>query len=144
MLENVSVMFEEKNFFLRRMRRPLYEKNMEVFQTNYKKYFDEIIDTVKAAEDKQATAEQLGECFATQMRTAYVKKKKIPAQLAMDLNLMMIYYVFTGILLTKDANAELIADAFKKKWNEVMECSIDYANYETIREGFAGKLFGLF
>ncbi|MBQ0028029.1 MAG: hypothetical protein KBS96_05445 [Lachnospiraceae bacterium] len=144
MLDNVSVMFEDKGFYLKKMRRPLYEKNMEVFGTNYKKYFDEIIDTVAAAEDKRQMAIMLGDCFAYKMREAYVNKKKIPPQLAMDLNLMMIYYVFPGILLTKDVNAELIADAFKEKWNEIMECSIDYADYQTIRDGFSNKLFGLF
>lgn len=144
MLDNVSSMFEDKNIFLKKMRRPTYEKNMEVFRTNYAKYFDEILAYVDAAQDKQAAALEICENFATQMKEAYVKKKKISPQLSMDLNLMMIYYVFTGILLTKNPNAELIADAMKAKWNEVFGCSIDYAPYETIREGFAGKLFGLF
>lgn len=144
MLENVSVVFAEKDMYLKKMRRVTYENNMENFEKNYAEFFEEVFAKVASATDKQAVAEEIGESFASQMRSAFVTKKRIPTQLAMDLNLMMIYYVFPSFLRTNNPDATVVADAFKKKWNEVFECSIDYADYATIREGFSNKLFGLF
>lgn len=144
MLDNVSSMFENMYTLIKRMRKSEYERNVKSYQEKYNAFFSEMIEYMDAAEDKTNAAEEIGQIFAEEMYVNCVGKKKLSLQVSMDLNLMMIYYIFPIILLTRNDNAEILADAMRDKWNERFKSKIDYASYETIRDGFPSKMFGIF
>lgn len=144
MLDNVSSMFENMYTLIKRMRKSEYERNVKSYQEKYNAFFSEMIEYMDAAEDKTNAAEEIGQIFAEEMYVNCVGKKKLSLQMSMDLNLMMIYYIFPIILLTRNDNAEILADAMRDKWNERFKSKIDYASYETIRDGFPSKMFGIF
>lgn len=145
MLEDVKVIFSEKDQLLKKLKKPLYESNMEYFIETYGHFITEMTDIVKDAEDKETAAGEMAANFASQVKEAYSGKNgKLNMRIGMDLNFVMIYYVFPALLKTQDENATLIADALKDKWNETMGCGIGYADYDTILSGFRTKIFGMF
>lgn len=142
MLDNVSIMMEDKLVALSGLKKERYESNVEVFGEKHASYFDEMISIVAESEDKKAAADSIAECFVTQVFDAYSKNGKVKSRLQMDLNYMMIYYFFPVLLLREDENKTLICDAVRDKWNEVFHTTINYADYEIIKAGFKRKIFG--
>lgn len=142
MLDNVSIMMEDKLVALSGLKKERYESNVEVFGEKHAAYFDEMLGIVAESDDKEAAAAAIAECFVTQVFDAYSKNGKVKSRLQMDLNYMMIYYFFPVMLLKEDENRTLICDAVRDKWNEVFRTTINYADYETIKSGFKRKIFG--
>ncbi len=62
----------------------------------------------------------------------------------MDLNFMMVYYVFPYLLKAKDRGGEETAAVLRDKWNETFASNISYTTYEDLYNGFKKKLFGFF
>lgn len=64
----------------------------------------------------------------------------------MDINLMMIYYVFPAILLTESECAVMLADAIRDEWRGRFRDSeqLDYTTYEELSNTFKEKFLGMF
>lgn len=145
MLENVTVIFTDMRIMMGKLKKKTYEANMNIFNNKYGSYISEITGYVSGAQDKNKAADEVAEVFCTKVADEFMKgKKKMSASKMLDLNLFMIYYVFTAIELSKDANAKLINDTLRDKWNSVFGVKIDYTEYQEIYDSFNEKLFGLF
>ena len=72
----------------------------------------------------------------------FKKFGKVRAAELMNLNYFMIYYVFPTILSEEEKGAE-ICDTLRDVWNERFKCNINYTDYETLKEGFQTKIFGI-
>jgi len=144
MLEDIRVIFSEKDKLLKKLKKSAYENNMEYYLENYGHYFDEMAEYVSNASDATAAANEITEVFANDIFEAYSKNGKMNGRIAMDLNFVMIYYIFPGILKRNEENGKIICDALKDNWNQKFGCGIDYGTYEDILSGFRTKLFGLF
>lgn len=142
MLDNAVVMFQDMGTILTGLKKKTYENYMDVFREKYKDYFNEIIDYVDTSEDKMEAAKALGLCLASQVEAEFKKRRKVPTKIQMNLNLIMIYYIFPGILMTKNENAVLIADSFRDEWNKTFGCNINYTTFEEIYAGFKNRIFG--
>lgn len=142
MLENGYLMFQDMDAILSGLKKKTYEVNMGLYGEKYKEYFDEILDSVGAAEDKDGVAGAIIDSLCQQVREKYSKKGKISKKMLMNLNFVMIYYIFPTLLLREDENSKLIANNFRDGWNEYFGSSIDYTTYEALLDGFKNRIFG--
>ena len=61
MLDNVSIMMEDKLVALSGLKKERYESNVEVFGEKHAAYFDEMLGIVAESEDKEAAAAAIAE-----------------------------------------------------------------------------------
>lgn len=97
-------------------------------------------------EARQEAAAQVAEAFADAVEARFAKRGKISGRSQMDMNLMMIYYVFPAILLTKSECAVTLADAVRDEWRGRFRDSeqLGYTTYEEISASFKEKFLGIF
>ena len=147
MLDQVEVIFTNMGPMMKKIKKAEYQENMEAFRNVHGHYFTEMTSYVDAAEDKEAAAGEVAECFTQRVLEGFrrPKRKNISGTTQADLNFFMVYYVFPALLLTEHEHARLIADQICEKWAKTFKNSkISYADYETIQTGFKKKLWGLF
>ena len=146
-IEAMLELFEDREAYLRKLKKETYESNTEAFEGKYGTYMDNLIESVDKSDDRTATADSLALELASAVKDKYSKRGRIKSTLLMDLNFMMIYYFFPYLLKIAGEHADtasLIAETVKKRWNEILGCNISYAPYEEIAAGFKKKLFGYF
>lgn len=145
--ERLTDMFEDRFIYLKKLKQVTYESYTEEFGQKFGPQIDAMIKFVADSEDAGAAAEEAAGDFAKKTFERYAKKGKIGANLMMDLNFMMIYYMFPYLIKQRGVltdTAESLAETLKVKWNKVMGCNISYAPYEELYAGFKKKLFGFF
>ncbi len=146
-MDGFARFMEERDIYLRKLKQTVYEENMNTFKERYAGCMDEVLSILESSTDAQAEAVKISDELAERIRDDYQKKGKIRADLMMDLNFMMIYYVFPYLLGIKDEReqtANMFAATLKDEWNKTLGCNISYAPYEEIAAGFKKKLFGFF
>ena len=144
MLDYVEMMFDGKEYMIDNLRKPSYQKNMEIFREKNGHFFREMIQYVEQSTDKEAAAQEIADCITDAVNNSFSKKGKVRTRTQVDLNLFMIYYVFPAILLTESEDATLIADHIRDTWAAKFKNSnIQYADYDRIYESFHNKLFGI-
>ncbi len=143
-IDRLLGLFEEKDGYLRKLNKDVYEANTESFKEVYGKYVDDLLTRIGGSTDAAKEEETVAASFAGKVWDIYSKNGKMKMNLLMDLNFIMIYYIFPYLLKSGDENASHFAQTLKNKWNEVMGSNISYAPYEEIAEGFKKKLFGFF
>lgn len=145
--ERLTDMFEDRHIYLKKLKQVTYESYTEEFANKYGVQIDDMLKSVTESEDSATSAKEVAGDFAKKTFYRYAKKGKIGGSLMMDLNFMMVYYLFPYLIkqrgvLTGDYQS--FAEVLKDRWNEVMGCNISYAPYEELYAGFKKKLFGFF
>lgn len=98
------------------------------------------------AQKQQEAAAQVAKALADAVEARFAKRGRISGRTQMDINLMMIYYVFPAILLTESACAVPLADAIRDEWRGRFRDSeqLGYATYEELSGTFKEKILGMF
>ena len=136
--------FEERYKYLKKLKQVTYEANTAEFATEYGPVIDEAIEVISGSEDSAKECAEFSVQLAQGVFDAYSKKGKITPTLLMDLNFIMIYYVFPYLLKKQGKAADELAPILKDKWNEILGCNISYTTYEDLYAGFKKRLFGFF
>lgn len=145
MLEGVEKIFDEMEQMMKKLKKPSYEKNMNMFREKYGHYFLEMTDYVGNVEDKEQAAKEIALDFVEKTQQRYAKKGKINGRTQADLNFFMIYYTFPAILLTGSEYGDVIAGSICKEWGaRFKDSKIGYTDYDTIYKGFREKILGIF
>lgn len=146
MLQGIETIFENKAKMIGHLKKKSYEENTEAFLKKNGHYFHEMAEYVGQAEDKQAAAQEIGECLVKAVEMQFSNKKgKIDAHTQVDLNFFMIYYVFPSILSVEHEDVKIIADGVCKVWGKSFKDSnIQYTDYDTLYGAFRDKIFGIF
>lgn len=145
MLDHAETMFDGMRDMMKKLKKASYQKNMEIFREKNGHFFQEMVDYTQQSEDKESAALDIAGRFTDAVWNGFSKNGKIPSLTQLDLNLFAIYYVFPAILLTGSNDAPLIADHIRDAWAaRFKDSNIQYADYDTIYEGFREKIFGLF
>lgn len=146
MLEGIETIFDNKEKMMSHLKKKNYEANTEVFLHNNGHFFDEMKAYVEQAADKERAADELAEILVSAVEKSFSNKKgKIPANVQVDLNFFMIYYVFPTILKMESVDAKIIADKICKLWgNRFKDSKIQYTDYDTLYGSFRNKIFGIF
>lgn len=131
---NVEKLFEDVAYLSKVHNKKDYEKQMDMF--NEQRY--ELLKDLVEADDVEASAKELCE----DVTAAFKKFGKVRGADLMNLNYFMIYYVFPAIL-TNEGNGKEICDKLKDTWNNHFKSTINYTDYETLRDGFQTKIFGI-
>lgn len=131
--DRLAEFFEGRGVLLKGLKQTTYELRTGEFAEKFGSEVDGLMSEGESGADG----------FARKIKDKYEKKGKIPANTMMDLNLMMVYYVFP-YLLKKGGEGNEYATVLKDKWNEVMGCNISYTTYEELYAGFKKRLFGMF
>lgn len=146
MFQGIITIFDNKDKMLSHLKKKSYEANMAEFQNMHGHYFEEMVQYVEDAENKEDAAQEIGECLAKEVGNAYKNKKgKISPRVQSDLNFFMIYYVFPAILLTEHTDANMVADGICEVSKKSFEDSnIGYTDYDSLYNSFREKIFGIF
>lgn len=144
MLDNVAGVFENFVGRMKRIRKSEYKKFMFEFQEKNGATISEMLEYIKASEDKNGAARECGDVFSEKAFDLFSKNGRMKGTMRADMSLYMIYYVFPAILLTEDENATVLCDNLKDAWNAKFKENIGYTDFDTICGGFKDKIFGLF
>lgn len=145
MLEHVETVFNGMLGMMKGLKKAAYEKNMKSFREENGHFFREMGQYVKAEEDKERAAKEIGDIFVKAVNENFAVKGRIKSKMQADLNFFMIYYVFPALLLEENEYGVLIADSIRDKWSAAFKDSnIQYADYDRIYGAFHEKIFGLF
>lgn len=145
MLNQIELMFRDMNGMMKKLKRPVYEKNMEAFRQMYGHYFEEMTAYVDAAEEKGQAADRIADVLVGKVFESHAVRGKVKGRTTADLNMFMVFYVFPALLLTGHDQAKGIADAICRKWAETFKNSnISYTDYDSLCGGFRTKIFGIF
>lgn len=164
MLEQAGSMFDDMEGMLNRIRKKVYGERMDFFRKKNALLLAEMTGFVEQAanrdqvnvedqvqdkaqvEKRNEAAAQVAKAFADAVEARFAKQGKISGRSQMDINLLMIYFVFPAILLTESDCAVSLADAIRDVWRGRFRDSaqLDYATYEEISSTFKEKFLGLF
>jgi len=131
---NVEKIFEDVDYLSKVHTKKDYEIQMNLFKEQ--RY--ELLNGLVEADDVQAEAD----VFCDDVTNAFKKFGKVRGSDLMNLNYFMIYYVFPSILSDKE-DGNRICDIIKDTWNNHFKSNINYTDYETLRDGFQMKIFGI-
>ncbi len=143
-MKDLAELFDEREGYLRKLKKESYEINTQRFDTDYGPALRALLESAGASGDTAGSYVSEALDFSRKIYDKYEKKGKINSILLMDLNFMMVYYVFPYLLKNKDKGGEEFAAVLKDKWNETMGSNISYTTYEDLYSGFKKKLFGFF
>ncbi len=146
MLEGIEKIFDNKEKMMSHLKKKNYEANTAVFLEEHSHFFEDMKAYVDQAEDKDAAAVEIAECFVSAVEKNFSNKKgKIPSSVQVDLNFFMIYYVFPTILNLESEYTKVIADKLCELWGKRFKDSkIQYTDYDTLYGSFRNKIFGIF
>ena len=146
MLEQAGMMFDNMELMLYRIKKKVYKERMEQFREKNQETLTEMTGLVEQAADREEAAAQVAKVLADVVEHRFAKRGKISGSSQMDINLMMIYYVFPAILLTQSECAVLLADAIRDEWRRRFRDSaqLQYTTFEELCSNFQEKFLGIF
>lgn len=147
MLENVTVIFENRNQMLRRLKKSGYIEYMKQFRNEHAHFFEEMVSYTQEAQNTESAAKEVANDFTGKIQEHFSGRfGKIPGKTQAELNLFMVFYVFPAILLTENPCAKDICDALCASWAEFFPKNkiLGYATYEELLPKFRDKIFGIF
>lgn len=146
MLEGIEKIYDNKEKMMAHLKKKNYEANTKIFLQDHGHFFEEMKEYMEHAEDKERAADEISEALVSAVEDNFSNKKgKIPANVQVDLNFFMIYYVFPTILNLESEHAKLIADKVCELWGKRFKDSkIQYTDYDTLYGSFRNKIFGIF
>ena len=131
---NVEKIFEDVAYLSKVHTKSDYEKQMDMF--NSARYC--LLHQLVEADDIESEAQS----FCEDVAGTFKKFGKVRGSDLMNLNYFMIYYVFPAILLNAD-DGNRICDTLRDTWNSYFKSSISYTDYDTLKDGFQMKIFGI-
>ncbi|MDO4312188.1 MAG: hypothetical protein Q4C52_03795 [Eubacteriales bacterium] len=145
MLQGIEVIFKDRNKMTKSLKKASYKSYMEGFLREYEYYFSEMKEYVERAEDREAAAKEIGVCIVRAVTQTYANKHgKLDGRTEAELSMFMVYYVFPAILKQGEMGP-LIADGVLAAWRVcVNNKDMQYADYDTICQGFREKFLGIF
>lgn len=146
MQERIELMFAKMYPMTDGLKKKSYDKWMTEFREMHGQTFQEMIEILVRASDREAKAKEVAGMFADVVEHQFSKRGKISAPRQVDINCFMIYYVFPAILLTQNECAVLLADALRDEWRVRFKNSsqLAYTDYDTLRGSFNEKIMGMF
>ena len=146
MLNGIANYFDNRDQMLRHLKKKSFEKNTQSFIDSYGHYFREMTEYVDSVSDKEQAAAEIANTLVNCVEKKFASRKgKIDSRTQVDLNFVMIYYVFPTILGTEHEYAKLIADSICSAWGkQFKESQIQYTDYDTLYGSFREKIFGIF
>ncbi len=145
MFEQAAGMFDDMERMLDHIKRKVYRERMELFQKKNAQLLSEMTGFVEQAKDRDEAAAQAAKALADAVEARFARHRRISGRTQMDINLMMIYFVFPAILLTGSECAVPLADALRDEWRGRFRDSaqLDYITYEKLVTTFKEELFGI-
>ena len=166
MLEQAGAMFDDMAGMLSRIKKKIYGERMAYFRQKNEPILTEMVRFVEqagvqkeaevqkevevqkeeVAQKQREAAAQVAKALADAVEARFAKRGKINGRTRMDINLMMIYYVFPAILLTESECAVPLADAIRDEWRGRFRDSeqLRYTTYEELSNTFQEKILGMF
>ncbi len=146
MLEGIETIFNNKEKMMSHLKKKNYETNTADFLQNNGHFFDEMTTYIEQENDKEKAVDDIAETFVSAVEKSFSNKKgKVPANVQVDLNFFMIYYVFPTILKLECSSAKTLADKICQLWGDRFKDSkIQYTDYDTLYGSFRNKIFGIF
>ena len=145
MLEQVAGIFDDMKPMLKKLKKKSYEQKMKEFKQQYGICIDDMLVYLEKSEDKEEAAKKISLEFCEKVKERVSVNGKIRGVIQMDMNMIMIYYVFPSILSSYRDHTKLLADKLCETWGSVFKDSkIGYADYDTIYNSFNEKIFGIF
>lgn len=145
MLQGIEIIFADRVAMLTSLKKKSYEIFFREFEREYEHYFSEMREYAEQAANREAAAEEIGECIMQAIvKTCSNKRGKLDARTKSELSLFMVYYVFP-VLLKQGEAGQVIADGVLAACrNGLRNRSLQYVDYDTIYHGFHEKILGLF
>ena len=131
---NVEKIFEDAAYLSKVHTKKEYEKQMDMFNTDRYEFLNQLIK----AEDLATESEE----FCSDVTNVFKKFGKVRGSDLMNLNYFMIYYVFPSIIMNEE-DGNRICDIIRDTWNNHFKSNISYTDYETLKDGFQTKIFGI-
>ncbi|MCR4695167.1 MAG: hypothetical protein K5773_07610 [Pseudobutyrivibrio sp.] len=131
---NVEAIFEDYSYLGGVKKKADYDHNFNLFMEKRFPLLEEFLNSEDIQTESQA--------FCQQMFDAFSKRGKISAGNQMDLNYFAIYYIFPSILKERE-NGKEICDILRDTWNSFFKAQINYTDFDSLREGFQAKFFGI-
>lgn len=146
MLENLEHIFDDYVRLLKRLKKKTYRENMAEFRGRNDALFTDILKSVNEAPDKDARIKEISIAFEKGARVVFEKKGKINIVRQTDLNLFMIYYVFTTFQLLENEDSKLLCDGLLDHWHKSFKGieNMGYTTYDDLYNSFNEKIFGIF
>lgn len=169
MLEQAGAMFDDMAGMLSRIKKKIYGERMAYFRQKNEPILTEMVcfveqagvqkeaevqkevevhkeEAQEQAQKQREAAAQVAKALADAVEARFAKRGKINGRTRMDINLMMIYYVFPAILLTESECAVPLADAIRDEWRGRFRDSeqLRYTTYEELSNTFQEKILGMF
>lgn len=143
MLQGVEQIFENREEMITGLKRATYQKNMEGFLDKFGHYFDEMNAYMGETDDPEAAAEAIGlHLMHAAEKQCGNRRGKLDGRTRSEISLFMVYYVFPAII-KQGEHAEELADGVLKVSRKVLRNKeLQYADYETIYNGFSDKILG--
>lgn len=145
MPENSERIFQDMEQMLKKLKKPVYEANMEKFRRKHGEIIDGMVQYAKNSDDLKTAITKIADAFMDDVFRGFSVKGKIGGRKQADMNFFMIYYVFPAILLTHEECAESLCDDIRDAWNtRCANTNINYTTYEKLHDSFRNKIFGIF
>ncbi len=144
MLNQIESIFEDMHSMLGRLKKSTYEANFNNFENKNLSFFEEVLNMVGMAEDKDTIALKISEDFIASVFEIFKNNKnKIPKVVQADINLFMVYYVLPLILKINSDDNKFFADKLCTQWkSKFKDSKISYVTYEEIYGSFNEKILG--
>lgn len=136
--------FEERDRYLKRLNQSTYEENYRHFRDRYGHMLNEALEALKDDEDISKAMDETAVSLSELVWERYSKNGRMKNAVSMDINFVMIYYIFPYLLEQTQCGGPEFAERLRLKWNEIHKCNISYAPYDEIYRGFKKRLFGYF
>lgn len=143
---NMAGMYENMKAMMKKLKKPVYEKNFAGFRETHGALIRQLIAYVEQSDDKAAAGRELGRQLVGELKETFASPRgKMNSGVQADLNLFTIFYIFPAILIEDSEDAKQLADAICEVWAEEFKGNnIQYTDYDTLYQSFRNKIFGLF
>lgn len=143
MLQGIEQIFENITEMNAGLKRTTYQEKFEKFQAEYGYYFEEMNAYMEETENHEAAAEAVGiRLMHAAEKKCGNRRGKLDGRTRSELSLFMVYYVFPSILLQGENMTELAEGVLKVSRKELRNKELQYADYQTIYDGFSDKILG--
>lgn len=145
MLQGIEMIFADRARMMTSLKKSTYEIFSKEFEQKYGHFFSEMKEYVEQAENREAAADEIGECMMQSMIKAGTNKRgKLDAKIRSELSLFMVYYVFPAILNQGEVGTVIAEGVLVSCRAGLKNRGLRYVDYDTIYNGFNDKIFGLF
>ena len=145
MLENIEDIFADARSMMKKLNKKTYEERMNAFMQDNGHYYDEMFEYIDSVDNVQTAMEEAADAFIEHLKGKYSNKKgRIPGPKRADIDQILIFFFFPGLLKTEYEKKKDLADVICTRWDDAVGSNIIYTDYQTLYNGFRDRLLGLF